>query len=62
MASRRKSPKSDKPPWAGKSGPGYEFDGDGDLRWFASVSFMVGREKLAKVGLKADSLPPPPKK
>jgi len=28
------------PPWAGKSGPGYAIDSDGDLRWFASPSFM----------------------
>ena len=62
MSPPRKTPKTKTPPWAGKSGPGYEFDEDGDLRWFASVSFMVGRERLAKVGLKADSLRQPPKK
>ena len=29
------------PPWAGKRGPGYEFDEEGDLVWFASASFMA---------------------
>ena len=48
MSSRRKTPKNVKPPWAGKSGPGYEFDADGDLRWFVSASILAGRERLAK--------------
>lgn len=37
------------PPWAGKSGPGFEFDEEGDLIWFASASSMAGREKLTKL-------------
>lgn len=63
MSSRRKTPKTKNRPLSGATGPGYELDEYGDdLRWAASVSFLVGREKLAKVGLNADSLRQPPKK
>jgi hypothetical protein len=51
MASRRKTPKAKKPPLSGATGPGYELDEYGDdLRWAASVSFLVGRERLARAG------------
>jgi hypothetical protein len=36
----RESGEPVKPPPAGERGPGYEFDEDGELIWFASPSFM----------------------
>jgi len=35
----------EKPEWAGTAGPGYEFDEDGDLLWFASASVTGYRPK-----------------
>jgi hypothetical protein len=47
------TPSDKKPDWAGKSGPWYEFDEEGDLVWFVSPSSMAK-------GVFAYS-PPPPK-
>jgi hypothetical protein len=61
MKSNGESPDVKKPPpWAGKTGLGYEFDEDGDLLWYASASFMAPKGPTDSEGRRKKGAPLPP--